>query len=142
MAEDIITALSKATNLSVIARNSAFSYKGRSVDAQTIGRELNVCYVLEGSIRSSGKRLRVSTQLIDTVSGDHIWVERYDRVVEDIFDLQDEITREVVTGLRVQLTDGENAATWNRGTRNIEAWRLIVQGHGEMCKRRSDPTYR
>lgn len=132
MAEDIINALSKAANLSVIARNSAFSYKGRSVDAQTIGRELKVRYVLEGSIRSSGNRLRVSTQLIDTVSGDHVWVERYDRVVEDVFDLQDEITREVVTGLRVQLTDGESAATWNRGTRNIEAWRLIVQGHGEM----------
>ena len=128
IAEDIITNLSKASGLMVIARNSTFAYKGQATDVRKIGRELGVRYVLEGSTRKSGNRLRLTAQLIDTDTGDHIWAERYDRVIEDIFELQDEITREIVTALRVQLSDGEEAALWSRGAPKLEAWRLVLQG--------------
>jgi adenylate cyclase len=127
LAEDIITALSKVSNLTVIARNSTFAYKNQAKDLRQIGGELGVRYVLEGSTRRNGDRIRITAQLIDTNGGGHIWAERYDRLVEDIFDLQDDITREIVTALRVELTDGENAIVWHRGTQNIDAWRLAIE---------------
>ncbi len=91
-----------------------------------VARELGVRYVLEGSIRSGGNRLRITAQLIDASDGGHIWAERFDRTIDDIFDIQDEITKEIVTALRVKLTDGEEARILARGTNNIEAWQLCV----------------
>ncbi len=115
IAEDIITALSKITRMRVIARNSTFSYKGKSPDVRDVARELGVRYVLEGSIRSGGNRLRITAQLIDANDGSHIWAERFDRTIDDIFDIQDDITKEIVTALRVKLTDGEEAYILARG---------------------------
>ncbi len=127
IAEDIITALSKISNMRVIARNSTFAYKGQSLDLRKVASELGVRYVLEGSIRIGGKRIRVSAQLIDAADGSHLWADRYDRVLDDIFDIQDQITKEIVTALRVQLTDGEDALIWARGTNNVEAWQYCVR---------------
>ncbi|MDH3737988.1 MAG: tetratricopeptide repeat protein, partial [Alphaproteobacteria bacterium] len=123
LAEDTIAALSKISGMFVIARTSSFSFKGSAKDVRTMAGALGVRYVLEGSVRSSGERLRVGAQLIEAASGRQIWAERYDREVDDIFDLQDDITREIVTALRIELTDGENAEVWRRGTNSIPAWR-------------------
>ena len=108
IAEDIITALSRIQWFFVTARNSSFTYKGGAVDVKQVGRELGVRYILEGSVRKSGQRLRVTAQLIDATSGKHVWVEKYDRELSDIFELQDEITRNIVatTQTQVQLTEG------------------------------------
>ena len=108
IAEDIITALSRVEWFFVTARNSSFTYKGRAVDVQQVGRDLGVRYILEGSVRRSGQRLRITAQLIDAISGKHVWAERYDRELSDIFDVQDEITRNVVatTQTQIQLTEG------------------------------------
>jgi adenylate cyclase len=127
LAEDIITALSKIKRMRVIARNSTFAYKGRALDLRRIAEELGVRYMLEGSVRRGGNRLRITAQLIDATDGSHLWAERYDRTVEDLFDIQDEITKEIVTSLRVQLTDGETARVWARGTNNVEAWQIAVR---------------
>jgi adenylate cyclase len=127
MAEDIITALSKISRMRVIARNSTFAYKGQAIDLRKVASELGVHYVLEGSIRSGGKRLRITAQLIDATDGSHVWAERYDRTVDDIFDIQNQITKEIVTALRVNLTDGETAAVAARGTDDIDAWQLGVR---------------
>ena len=129
--EDINTALSKINNLLVIARNSTFTYKGKAVDVRQISREQGVRYVLEGSVRKSGNRIRVTAQLIDATSGHHLWAERYDRELDDIFAVQDEIVREIVVALDVELIEGEQAKAWSSGTRNLEAWecfRLAVRG--------------
>ena len=107
MVEDIITSLSKVHRLFVIARNSTFTYKNRPVDIRQVARELGVRYVLEGSVRRAGDRLRVAAELIEAVSGTHVWAERYDRPVRDVFDVQDEITKEIVLALSIELTDGE-----------------------------------
>ncbi|NKB48962.1 MAG: tetratricopeptide repeat protein [Alphaproteobacteria bacterium] len=127
LAEDIITALSKIERMRVIARNSSFAYKGQALDLRRIAEELGVRYVLEGSVRRGGERLRITAQLIDAEDGSHLWAERYDRTVDDLFDIQDEITKEIVTSLRVKLTDGEEARVWARGTDNIEAWQFSVR---------------
>jgi adenylate cyclase len=127
LAEDIITALSKIERMRVIARHSTFEYKGRAIDLRRIADELGVRYVLEGSVRSGGNRLRITAQLIDANDGSHLWAERYDRTVDDLFDIQDEITKEIVTSLRVELTDGEQAGILARGTNNIEAWQYAVR---------------
>jgi len=127
MAEDIITALSKIAQMRVIARNSTITYKDRTHTLRQVADELGVRYVLEGSIRSGGSRLRITAQLIDTSDGSHLWAERFDRTIDDIFDIQDEITKEIVTALRVTLTDGEEARLWARGTNDIEAWQLCVR---------------
>ncbi|MBT6909507.1 MAG: adenylate/guanylate cyclase domain-containing protein, partial [Rhodospirillaceae bacterium] len=107
MTEDIITDLSKASQLFVIARNSSFAYKGQSPDIRQVCRELGVRYVLEGSVRRAGNRVRISAQLINGSDGGHIWAERYDRDLEDIFAVQDEVTREIVAALQVELTPEE-----------------------------------
>ncbi len=127
ISEDIITALSKITKLFVVARNSTFAYKGKAVDIKQVGREQGVRYVLEGSVRRGGNQLRITAQLIDAQSGNHIWAERYDRQTSDLFALQDEITREVVSALQVRLTDGEQALLWKGGTTNLMAWENAVQ---------------
>ncbi|MFQ6022106.1 MAG: tetratricopeptide repeat protein [Acidiferrobacterales bacterium] len=128
MTEDIIAALSQLSALSVIARNSTFAYKGKSVKVQDIARDLGVRYILEGSVRKSGQRIRITAQLIDALGGHHLWAERYDRDLEDIFELQDEITRNIAIALQVQLSFGEHARIWQGGTRNFEAWQCQVRG--------------
>jgi adenylate cyclase len=120
--EDIITALSKISALMVIARNSTFIYKGKAVDIKQVGRDQGVRYVLEGSVRKSGSRVRITAQLIDAITGHHKWAEHYDRNIEDIFAVQDEITRKIVSELDVHLKDGEQARYWSSSTDNLEAW--------------------
>jgi len=127
IAENIITALSRISRMRVIARNSTFVYKGKAVDLRQVANELGVRYVLEGSIRAGGNRLRITAQLIDASDGSHVWADRFDRTIDDIFDIQDEITKEIVTALQVKLTDGEVARVMSRGTNNIEAWQLCVR---------------
>jgi adenylate cyclase len=126
--EDIITALSKIKNLLVIARNSTFTYKGKSVDVRQVSREQGVRYVLEGSVRKAGNQVRVTAQLIDATTGHHIWAERYDRELKGIFAVQDEIMREIVVALDVELNEGEQARIWSSGTTNVEAWECFRLG--------------
>jgi len=126
--DEIITNLSKISKLFVIARNSTFTYKGKSVKAQQVGQELGVRYLLEGSVRKAGIRLRITAQLIDTSTGHHLWAERYDRELKDIFTLQDEITIEIVGALQVKLTHGEQALSWTKGTDNINAYLKWLKG--------------
>jgi adenylate cyclase len=127
MSEDIITALSRLPNLVVIARNSTFVYKGRAVDVREVGRDLAVGHVLEGSIRKSGDRLRITVQLVDTRDGDHVWAERYDRNLDDIFAVQDEITHNIVIELQVKLVRGEAANLFITSTNSVEAWELAMR---------------
>jgi adenylate cyclase len=128
LVEDIITTLSKLSGLVVIARNSTFVYKGRSVDIREVAKELNVGYVLEGSVRKSGDRIRITAQLIDAKRGAHVWAERYDRSVDDIFAVQDEITLIVAMEMQVNLVEGEQARLRYSTTNNVEAWTHWVQG--------------
>ncbi len=107
--EDIITELSRFHSLFVIARNSSFSYKGKSPDIRQVGRELGVRYVLEGSIRKASNRIRVTGQLVDTLTGNHIWAERYDRVLEDIFAVQEEVTQSIVRAIAPHIFEAEVA---------------------------------
>jgi len=123
--EDIITALSKSSALVVIARNSTFTYKNRAVDLKQVGRDLAVRYVLEGSVRKSGNRVRVTAQLVDTGTNQHIWAERYDRDLEDFFAVQDEIMREIVSALDIKLLAGEQSRFWSSGTSNLQAWEFF-----------------
>jgi adenylate cyclase len=126
--EDIITTLSKIPQLLVIARSSTFAYKGKSPDIRQVGRELGVRYVLEGSARHARDRVRVTAQLIDATTGHHLWAERYDRGLSDIFAVQDEITMEVVTALEVMLTRGEQARIWRKHAGNLEAYEYFQRG--------------
>ena len=122
VSEDIITDLSKIAGLTVIARNSSFTYKGRSVDVRTIGRDLGVRSVLEGSIRRAGNRVRITAQLIDAATGAHLWADRYDRDLTDIFEVQDEVVEKIVGVLAVTLTQGEQQRLRRHGTNNVEAY--------------------
>ena len=128
LVDDIITTLSKVSGLIVIARNSSFTYKGRAVDVRQVARDLGVRYVLEGGVRKSANRIRITVQLIDAGTGAHVWAERYDRAIEDIFAVQDEITLVVATEMQVRLTEGEQARLRYATTNNIEAWNHWVQG--------------
>ncbi len=125
--EDIITDLSKVAGLLVIARNSSFAYKGKTFDIRTVGRELGVKSVLEGSIRRAGNRVRITAQLIDAASGGHIWAERYDRDLTDIFAVQDEVTRHIVEALKVKLTPLEAARIADTPTDSLEAHDLFLR---------------
>ena len=125
IAEDIITALSRIEWFFVIARNSSFTYEGRAVDVQQIGRELGVRYVLEGSVRCAGQRLRVTAQLIDVRTGVHVWAEKYDREMADVFDVQDEITRAVVASTQTQIQLAEGAAAAELDRPSLPVWALI-----------------
>lgn len=128
IAEDVITDLSKVSGLFVIARNSAFIYRGKAVKVQDICRELGVRFVLEGSVRKSGDRVRISAQLIDGATGGHLWAERYDRSLTDIFAVQDEVTREIVSTLAIRLTPEEWRRLDRRDPENLEAYDHLVRG--------------
>jgi adenylate cyclase len=126
ISEDITTDLSKVSALEVIARNTAFQFKGQSVDVREVARKLGVTHVLEGSVRKAGARVRITAQLIDGRSGGHIWAERYDRDLEDIFAIQDEISKAIVDALKLKLLPEERKAIENRGTTNAEAYNLYL----------------
>jgi adenylate cyclase len=125
--EEIITALSKVPKLFVIARNSTFTYKGKPVKVQQVSEELGVRYVLEGSVRKEGNNIRIAAQLIDALTGNHVWAERYDRNLKDIFAVQDEITKKIITAMQVKLTEGEQAQAHAMGTKNLEAYLKYLQ---------------
>ena len=127
ISEDITTDLSKVSALEVIARNTAFQFKGQSVDVCEVAKRLGVSHVLEGSVRKAGQRVRVTAQLIDGSSGGHVWAERYDRDLTDIFAMQDEISEAIVAALRVKLLPAEKKAIENRGTANVEAYNLYLR---------------
>jgi adenylate cyclase len=127
MTDEIITALSKGPNLFVIASNSTFTYKGKAVKVKQVSEELGVRYVLEGSIQRSGDRIRINAQLIDALTGHHLWAERYDRDVKDIFAIQDEITMKIITALQVKLTSGEMIHVLAKGAKNIDAFTKYLQ---------------
>ena len=126
ISEDIITDLSKVSALQVIARNTAFQFKNKAVDVAAIARQLNVGHVLEGSVRKAGNRVRVTAQLIDGTTGAHVWAERYDRDLTDIFALQDEISEAIVSALRLKLLPEEKEAIERRGTASVEAYNLYL----------------
>ena len=146
--EDIITDLSKVSALSVIARNSAFAFKGKNVDVLQVARQLKVSHVLEGSVRKAGGRVRITAQLIDGVHNDHVWAERYDRELNDIFALQDEISEAIVKVLKLKLLPEEKKAIEQRGTESVEAYNLFLMARqnyvtgGESDPRRAEATIR
>jgi adenylate cyclase len=127
ISEDIITALSKLRGFFVIARNSTFAYKGKAPDIRQVARELGVRYVLEGSVRKSGEQLRVTGQLIDATSGNHIWAERYDRPASEIFAVQDEITASVVAAIEPQLYAAEQVRLQSKPPESLDAWGCVVR---------------
>jgi adenylate cyclase len=125
--EEIITALSKTPKLFVIARNSTFTYKGKPVKVQQVGRELGVKYVLEGSVRKAEDKVRITAQLVDAQTGHHLWAERYDRELRDIFAIQDEITINILSAVQVKLTEGETARVYVKGTKNLRAYQKVLE---------------
>ncbi len=134
MTEEIITALSKASNLLVIARNSTFTYKGKAVKVKQVAEEMGVRYVLEGSIQRSGDRIRINAQLIDALTGNHLWAELYDRDLKDLFALQDEITIKILSAIQVKLTEGEQASIsdkyyqkYFKGKQGLDCYLKIVE---------------
>ena len=127
MVEDIITGLSRIKWLFVIARNSTFTYKGRATDVKQVGRELGVRYVLEGSVRKAADRVRVSGQLIDAATGAHVWAQRFDRRLEDIFALQDEITLNVVGAIEPSLRDEEIGRAKRKRPDSLDAYDLVLR---------------
>ena len=129
ISENIITALSKIPQMFVIARNSAFTFKGRAVKVQEVARELGVRYVLEGSVQKAGERVRITAQLIEAISGHHLWAERYDRNLDDLFAMQDEITLNIAVALQVEMADGEQARVRHRSTVNLDAWGYFVKAY-------------
>jgi TolB-like protein/DNA-binding winged helix-turn-helix (wHTH) protein/Flp pilus assembly protein TadD len=136
--EDIITDLSRLSDLTVVTRDMALSYKGDEVLAQDVANDLGVRYVLQGSLRKSGDRLRITAQLIDTANGNHIWAERYDRKLVEIFALQDEVTQSIVTALAVKLTTEEKRQLIQPVTHNFEAYDLFLQGQQHFKQRTAE----
>ena len=126
ISEDITTDLSKISALDVVARNTAFTFKGRSVDVAEVARTLGVSHVLEGSVRKAGNRVRISAQLIDGTTGHHVWADRFDRELTDIFAIQDEISKAIVEALKVKLLPAEKKAIEQRGTTSVEAYNLYL----------------
>jgi adenylate cyclase len=138
IAEDIITALSRYPSLFVIARNSCFTYKGRAVDVKQVGRELGVRYVLEGSLRKSGSRIRVTAQLVETETGKHVWAERYDRDLADIFALQDEITEAVTIAIAPAVAGAEQQRALRKQPESLDAWAAYQRGLWHFSKFTAD----
>jgi adenylate cyclase len=136
LAEDIITDLSRTPGLFVIARNSSFAYKGRAVDARVVCAELGVRYLLEGSVRREGNRLRITVQLIDGVSGGHVWADRYDRDLEDVFKVQEEVTQAIVSELALKLTSKRSSP--RRETYNFEAYDYFLKGRDHALRDTED----
>ncbi len=127
MVEEIITALSKIRWFFVIARNSTFTYKGHAVDVKQVGRELGVRYVLEGSVRKSGNRIRLTAQLVEAATGNHVWAERYDRDLADIFAVQDEITERVVAAIEPELYAAEQVRSQSKPPDSLDAWECVIR---------------
>ena len=127
MSEDIITSLSRMPRLFVIARNSTFVYKNRAVDVRQIGRDLAVSHVLEGSVRGAGDRIRITAQLVETQNGNHVWAESYDRTLDDIFAVQDEITRNIVIEMSANLGAADLGTSFSTGATNLKAWELTIK---------------
>lgn len=142
IAEDLITDLSKLRGLFVIARNSSFIYKGKSVDVRQIGRELGVRHVLEGSVRKIGEQVRITAQLIDATTGDHLWAQRYDEPLVDIFSLQDDIRQKIVASLDVQMSEGDQARVWRRTTTNANAYELFLEARELHVSLNKESIYR
>ena len=134
ISEDTITALSKLPQLFVIARNSSFTFKGRSVNVQEVGRSLGVRYVLEGSVRKSGNRVRITAQLIDATTGGHLWAERFDRDLTDIFAVQDDVTQHIVGALALNLTEGDRQRLATEQTDNLEAYDCFLRGREQLWR--------
>jgi adenylate cyclase len=134
LTEEIITGLSKIPHLIVIARNSTFTYKGKAVKIQQVSREMGTRYILEGSVRSAGERVRITAQLVDGSSGQHIWADRYDRELKDIFAIQDDITINIMIALQVKLTEGEQANYRAKYTKNLEAYFVHLQAMEYLYK--------
>ena len=132
--EDIITTLSKIPDLFVISRNSTFTYKGTAIDVKQVAQDLGVRYVVEGSVRKSGQRVRITAQLVDAVTGHHRWAERYDRDLSDIFALQDEITREIVTAVDVELTEGDQIRVWRDSAGDMAAYEYFAKGRDHFSR--------
>ncbi len=128
IAEDVITALSRFRSLFVIARNSSFSYKGTSPDIRTVARELGVRYVVEGSVRKAGNRVRITAQLIDATSGNHLWADRFDGSLDDVFDLQDQITEQIVVAVEPEIQARERERARRTPPGNLDAWELVQRG--------------
>ena len=126
ISEDIITDLSNVSALSVVARNTSFTFKGESIDVKEVAQKLDVSHVLEGSVRKAGNRVRITAQLIDGVKGDHVWAARFDRDLTDIFEIQDEISKAIVEALKVKLLPAEKKAIETRGTSNADAYNLYL----------------
>jgi adenylate cyclase len=127
LTEEIISALSRVPKLFVIARNSTFTYKGKPIKVQQVSEELGVRYVLEGSVKKAGDEIRITAQLIDALTGHHLWAGRYDRNLSDLFAVQDEITKKIITAMQVKLTEGEQARAAAKGTNNLEAYLKYLQ---------------
>ena len=142
IAEDIITALSKFRAFDVIARNSTFTYKGRAIDIKRVGGELGVRYVLEGSVRKGGNRVRVSAQLIDAGTGNHVWAERYDRELTDIFELQDEITGNIVAATEVRVHSAEVERAARKAPQDMAAWEYYQRGRAAYLQATVDSAFR
>src|SRR5438445_4476415 len=138
MVEEIITALSRIRWLFVIARNSTFTYKGQAVDVKQVGRELGVRYVLEGSVRQAGNRIRVTAQLIEAGTGNHVWGERYDRDLADIFAVQDEITHALTTALAPAIADAELRRAIRKPPESLDAWAAYQRGLWHLSKATAD----
>jgi adenylate cyclase len=134
IAEDVITALSRYPSLFVIARNSSFTYKGRAVDVKEVGRELGVRYVLEGGLRKSGNRIRVTAQLVEAETGKHVWAERYDRDLADIFAVQDEITEAVTIAIAPAIADAELHRAMRKPPESLDAWAAYQRGLWHLGK--------
>ena len=128
IAEDIITGLSRLRWLFVIARNSSFAYKGRNVDVRQVGRELGVRYILEGSVRRGGNQVRITGQLLEAETGNHLWAERYDRATSDVFAIQDEITENVIGCIQPELYAAEHGRVKRKPPKNLDAWESFVRG--------------
>jgi TolB-like protein/class 3 adenylate cyclase len=129
ISEEIITGLSKLRWFFVIARNSSFTYKGKAVDVKSVARELNVRYVLEGSVRKGGNRVRIAAQLIDATTGNHLWADHYDGDLTDVFALQDEITNKVVAAIEPRLLEAEGARSQNRSPEDLGAWEMVIRAN-------------
>ena len=138
VAEDVITALSHYPSLFVIARNSSFTYKGRAVDVKQVGRELGVRYVLEGSVRKAGNRIRVTAQLIEAGTSNHVWAERYDRDLADIFAVQDELTEALTTALAPAIADAELRRAMRKPPGSLDAWAAYQRGLWHLSKATPD----
>ena len=132
ISEDIITDLSKLSEIRVIARNSTFTYKGKAVDVKQVGRDLGVRYVLEGSVRKAGNRVRVTGQLIDAESGEHVWADRFDRDLTDIFAVQDALTQEIISALKIKLTPETKDRLTRKGKIDVDAYNLFLRGRERM----------